>query len=54
MDARFKSKPVQKFINMVMVQDKKSIAERIVYGAMDSASEKLKVENPLVLFQKAL
>lgn len=53
-DARFKSKPVQKFINMLMVQGKKSIAERIVYGAMDSASEKLKVASPLELFQKAV
>ena len=54
-DARFKSKLVQRFINMVMVAGKKSLAERIVYGSMDLAGEKLKVEeSPLDIFQKAL
>ncbi|MDP3756819.1 MAG: 30S ribosomal protein S7, partial [Polaromonas sp.] len=31
-DPRFGSKLVHRFVNMVMVSGKKSIAERIVYG----------------------
>ena len=34
-DARYDSKTVSKFINTLMIQGKKSIAERIFYGAMD-------------------
>ena len=53
-DHRFNSRSVQKFINMVMMKGKKSIAERIVYGALDLASQKASVNSPLELFQKAL
>ena len=34
-DARFDSQTVSKFINVLMLQGKKSTAERIFYGAMD-------------------
>ncbi|HHJ39754.1 MAG: 30S ribosomal protein S7 [Methylothermaceae bacteria B42] len=34
-DPRFGNETVAKFINMVMVSGKKSLAERIVYGALD-------------------
>ena len=34
-DARYDSQTVSKFINTLMIQGKKSIAERIFYGAMD-------------------
>ncbi len=34
-DPRFGDETVAKFINMVMVSGKKSLAERIVYGALD-------------------
>ena len=53
-DSRFSSKLVQRFINMVMVAGKKSTAERIVYGAMDHASQKLNTQDPLAIFQKAV
>ncbi len=53
-DPRFGSKLVQRFINMVMVAGKKSTAERIVYGAMDHASQKANAPDPLALFQKAV
>ncbi len=52
-DPRFESRLLARFINMVMKEGKKSIAERIVYGALDEASAKLKVQ-PLDLFQKAV
>ncbi len=34
-DARYDSQTVSKFINVLMLQGKKSTAERIFYGAMD-------------------
>ena len=34
-DARYDSQTVSKFINTLMLQGKKSIAERLFYGAMD-------------------
>lgn len=39
---------------MVMAQGKKSIAERIVYGAFSKVSEKTKNPNPLEVFTKAV
>ncbi len=53
-DPRFGSKLVHRFVNMVMVSGKKSIAERIVYGAMDQASQKVNAPDPLAMFQKAV
>ena len=34
-DARYDSQTVSKFVNVMMLQGKKSTAERIFYGAMD-------------------
>jgi small subunit ribosomal protein S7 len=34
-DARYDSQTVSKFINAIMLEGKKSVAERIFYGAMD-------------------
>jgi len=39
-DPKFGSELISKFINMVMVSGKKSVAEKIVYGAMDRIAEK--------------
>ncbi|BCX80539.1 small subunit ribosomal protein S7 [Methylomarinovum caldicuralii] len=39
-DPRFGDETVAKFINMVMVSGKKSLAERIVYGALDIIESK--------------
>lgn len=52
-DFKFGSLPVQKFINSVMLDGKKSIAERIVYGALDKAAERLDME-PKEVFDKAM
>ena len=54
MDPRFGSKLVQRFINMVMIGGKKGLAEKIVYDAMDMASQKLNSQDPLIIFQKAV
>jgi small subunit ribosomal protein S7 len=42
-----------RFINYVMKDGKKSVAERLVYGALDKIKETTK-EDPLKVFEKAL
>ena len=54
LDSRFQSRLVQRFINMVMREGKKSIAETIVYSALDTARQKLNVPSPIQIFQKAV
>ncbi len=44
---------IAKFINVVMLDGKKSIAERIVFGAFEIISEKTK-DDPVKVFEKAL
>lgn len=43
-----------KFINNVMIGGKKSVAERIVYDALEIVKSKAKTENPLEVFNKAM
>ena len=52
-DPKFGSEMLTKFINMIMVDGKKSTAEKIVYGALDHISEKSKGE-ALDVLQSAL
>ena len=53
-DAKFGSRPLQKFINMTMVEGKKSLAEKIVYDALDIAGKKLSIPNGIDIFTKAI
>ena len=53
-DTKFQDKILSKFINIVMYDGKKSKSEQIVYDALDIASKKLKVSQPLELFKTAL
>jgi len=52
-DPKFGSKVLAKFMNHVMVDGKKSVAEKIVYGALDVVAEK-SGGDPLETFEKAL
>jgi len=52
-DPKFGSERLAKFMNHLMVSGKKSIAERIVYGALDRVAERSN-EAPLDIFDKAL
>lgn len=52
-DRRYNSVQVQRLINRVMLNGKKQIAERLVYGGMQKAADKLKVQNPLEVFEQA-
>jgi small subunit ribosomal protein S7 len=53
-DPKFNSKVVAKFINMVMLEGKKSIAERMVYGAFEIVQKNLNEADILKVFYKAL
>jgi small subunit ribosomal protein S7 len=52
-DAKFGDRVVTKFMNNLMHAGKKSVAEGIVYGAMDRVEGKLKRE-PVEVFHEAL
>ena len=52
-DPKFGDQTVAKFINVMMLDGKKSIAERIIYGALDIISER-GAEKPLDVFYDAL
>lgn len=53
-DNRFKSVRLAKFINHIMLNGKKALAERIVYGAFKKINKKLKKKIALSMFEKAL
>lgn len=53
-DRRYNSIQVQRVINRVMRDGKKQLAERLVYQGMEKAAAKLKVENPLEVFEQAI
>ena len=53
-DPRYKSKLVAKFINCIMWEGKKSIAQGIFYDAMDMIAKKVKDVEPLEVFEKAI
>src|SRR6201988_93765 len=52
-DPKYNDLIVSKFMNSIMKQGKKSVAERIVYGALDNMQAKAK-SNPIQLFHQAL
>lgn len=52
-DPKFKSELVSKFVNMIMEDGKKAVAEKIVYGALDQIATKKSVEEPAVFLQSA-
>jgi small subunit ribosomal protein S7 len=53
-DRLYNSVMVQRLINRVMLNGKKQIAERLVYGGMQQAADQLKVKNPLEVFDQAM
>jgi len=53
-DPKLNSKVVAKFINMVMLQGKKSLAEKMVYGAFEIVQKQANEPDILKVFNKAL
>jgi small subunit ribosomal protein S7 len=52
-DPKFGDAVVSKFMNSIMKEGKKSVAERIVYGALDRMQNRAK-SDPVQLFHQAL
>jgi len=52
-DSRYNNRLVSKFINCIMHDGKKSVAESILYGAFDIIEKKTK-EAPLKVFEQAV
>jgi small subunit ribosomal protein S7 len=52
-DPKYSSQDVSKFINVLMTGGKKSVAERIIYGALDTIRKK-SAKEPLEVFTLAL
>lgn len=53
-DRVYGSVMVQRLINRTMLNGKKQLAERLVYTGMEDAAKKLKVDNPLEVFDQAM
>ena len=53
-DPKYNSKLVTKFINIIMREGKRSVAEKIVYGAFDILREKTGEQDVMKSFQKAI
>jgi small subunit ribosomal protein S7 len=53
-DAKFGNTLVSRLVNTVMQDGKKSLAQRIVYGAFDQIAEKNPAANPLEVLQRAV
>ncbi len=53
-DRLYNSSAVSKLINRVMLDGKKQLAERLVYNGMQKAADKLKVQNPMEVFEQAM
>lgn len=52
-DPKYKDQTVAKFINIMMLDGKKSVAEKIMYGALEMIKDRGK-EDPLHVFNEAL
>ncbi|APZ96061.1 30S ribosomal protein S7 [Fuerstiella marisgermanici] len=53
-DTRYNSKLVSKFVNCLMYDGKKSVAQRVVYDAMEIIRKQLPDEDPLDVFVTAV
>lgn len=53
-DPKYNSKLVTRFVNVIMEKGKKSVAEQIIYNALDMLSKKAGDKNALEVLQKAI
>ncbi|MBK9973503.1 MAG: 30S ribosomal protein S7 [Planctomycetes bacterium] len=53
-DPVYNSKLVSKFVNTIMYEGKRSIAQRIVYTAFDTLKKRIPEKEPLEVFNEAL
>lgn len=53
-DRIYQNEMVSRLINRVMLNGKKQLAEKLVYNGMQKAADRLKVDNPLEVFEQAM
>ena len=53
-DPIYRSQILAKFINAIMISGKKSLAQKIVYQAIEQFAKKVNIESPLEAFEQAL
>ncbi|OUS12012.1 30S ribosomal protein S7 [Rhodospirillales bacterium 47_12_T64] len=53
-DPKFGDVTLSKFMNCLMLDGKKAVAENIVYGALDRVAERNKTEDTISVFHEAL
>ncbi len=53
-DPKYGSVKLAKFINIMMLDGKKAVAERVIYGALDVIKEKSSAVEPLDILEQAL
>jgi len=53
-DSRYQSERLEKFINNVMLDGKKEVARKVVYGALDEIKKEVKEKEPLEVFEEAI
>lgn len=53
-DPKYSSKLITRFVNVIMKKGKKSVAEHIMYNALDIVATKTGNKNPLEVLQKAI
>jgi len=53
-DPLYNSILLSKFINRVMERGKKSVAQRIVYNALEKFAKRVKIDNPLEAFEQVI
>ena len=53
-DLKYKSLEVSQLVNYVMLDGKKTVAEKVVYGALEEIKKQMKVEDPMEIFKEAL
>lgn len=53
-DPVFNSLLLAKFVNKVMIGGKKSVAQRIIYNALEKFTKRVKAENTLEAFEQAI
>ena len=53
-DTKYNDKLVGRFINILIAQGKKSLAEKIVYHTLDIITQKMDEQDPVEIFKKAV
>lgn len=53
-DSKYNSKLIAKFINCIMLDGKKSVAQQVFYDAMDIIAKKVQDAGPAEVFEKAI